>query len=56
MKDQLVELVQAQGYDFMTACELVSKCLCEFIASGKPSAKYDIGGASFTLKNNKVQS
>lgn len=51
MKAQLIELVRAEGYDFVTAAGLVSQCLAEFKASGKRRATYHIGRSSFTVEN-----
>ncbi len=49
IKEQLVDLVRAQGFDFMTACELVTTCLREFKESGARSKTYIVGRAQFTL-------
>ena len=50
IKEQLVGIVQAEGYDFMTACELVSRCMAEFAQSGRAAATYYIGKSQFTLR------
>jgi hypothetical protein len=55
VKEQLVEIVRGEGYDFMTACELVTDCIKEFKASGKREARYYIGRTSFTIRNEAVK-
>lgn len=49
VKEQIVEIIRAEGYDFITACELATKCIAEFKVSGEQSSRYHIGHTSFTL-------
>lgn len=52
MREQLIALIQAEGYDVVTACELAVKTIAEFKASGKKTARYHIGHTSFTIARN----
>ena len=44
VKEQLIELIRAEGYDFFTAAELAHNCLNEFLASGKSEEIYHLKG------------
>lgn len=50
LKDKLVDLIRAEGYDFMTASALATDCINRFKASGKKSERFFIGRAAFTLR------
>ena len=50
IKEQIVELVQSQGYDFMTACELATDAINEFITQDNPSRTFYLGACSWTLE------
>jgi hypothetical protein len=49
VKEQLVDIIRANGYDFITACEMATQAINEFLESGKSIDKYYIGNQSFTL-------
>lgn len=48
-KEQMVDIIIAQGYDMLTACELADKAIEEFKQSGKQRETYTIGNVLFTL-------
>lgn len=49
IKETLVSLLRAEGYDMFNACELASKCIREFKASGKTKETYHVGRTSVTI-------
>ena len=58
VKEQLIELIRSQGYDFFTAAELAHNCLEEFKASGKTEEIYHVKGPygkwrSFCIRKKK---
>lgn len=52
IKEQLVEIIRKQGYDFVSACELADNYIKEFKASGKHQQRYAVGRTIFTLQND----
>jgi hypothetical protein len=58
VKEQLIELIRAEGYDFFTAAELAHNCLEEFKASDKTEEIYHVKGQygkwrSFGIRKTK---
>lgn len=53
VKEQLIELVRKEGFDFMTACKVVSKILDEVKAKKPGNYRYEIGKTSFTLRKEE---
>jgi len=50
IKEQLVEIVKAEGYDFFTACEMVAQAMKEL----KPGKNVlNIGKAVITVEKRK---
>ena len=50
VKEQIIELIQSQGYDFLTACEMASEAIQEFLTQPEPRRTFYIGACSWTLK------
>lgn len=49
MREKLISLIQAEGYDMITACELATDCIARFKASGLKQQNYTIGNTTFTI-------
>ncbi|MGI0025129.1 MAG: hypothetical protein ACREA4_08300 [Nitrososphaera sp.] len=50
VKEQIVELIRAEGYDFLRACELAQNCLDEIKAKPSGVYQYHIGAIEITFK------
>lgn len=53
VKEQIVEIIQSQGYDLLTACELADETIKEFLESGYKSNTYTIGNRRFKLERKQ---
>ena len=49
VKEKIVEIIQSEGYDLFTACEMADNCIKEFMSSKDRKATYYVGKSSFTL-------
>ena len=50
VKEQIVELIQSQGYDFITTCEMATDAIDEFLNQSEPRRTFYIGACSWTLE------
>jgi hypothetical protein len=50
VKEQIVEIIRGQGYDFISACEIATDTIIEFNQSNKKEETYGVGKACFTLR------
>lgn len=48
MKEELVQLIQAEGYDFMTACIMANRIMKET----KGTTKWYIGKTKITIRKD----
>lgn len=52
IKERLVNIARAQGYDFMTACEIASDAIQRAKTAPNTSSTFTLGNVSFTLQRN----
>ena len=53
VKDQIADMMRAEGYDFMTAYEHATRAIREFLDSGKAEVTLHCGSSFITLHNLK---
>ena len=54
VKEQLIEMMRNEGYDFFTAAEHATKALEEFRASDKEEVTLTCGASSVTIRKAKA--
>ena len=54
-KEDLTDIIRAQGYDFFTACKLAEDTILDFRNSGKGRKTYHIGSVSVDLEDKQLQ-
>ena len=50
IKERLIELIQSQGYDVLTACKLADEIIKEVKQDKRKKITYYIGNIQFTIK------
>lgn len=53
VKDTIAQVLRAEGYDFLTAYEIATKYMKEFLDSGKKQETYGTKNLQFTLKRKE---
>ena len=54
IKEQVADLIVAEGYDYVTALGMAQLCIAEFKASNRAQGTYHIGKTSFTISKQVV--
>ncbi len=52
-REQIVDIMRAEGFDAITAAEHATRAIEEFRASGKESETYTVGSSRFTLTRQR---
>ena len=52
VREQIVDIMRAEGFDAITAAEHATRAIEEFRTSGKESETYTVGNSRFTLTRN----
>ena len=50
VKEQIIELIQSQGYDFISSCEMATDAINEFLNQAQPRRTFYVGACSWTLE------
>jgi hypothetical protein len=50
MREQLIAIIQREGFDTPSACEMADRLIADFTSGGNTMQRYTVGRTSFTLR------